>query len=129
MNKEQKKTRTRKFAALFISLVLVAVVVVSLVAPFATTNVSNTHSEAEQYASLGMAAYDSGNYSGAISYFSQSIQLDPQGANYMGRGMAYQALGETEQAIADFQKCLTLNPNAETRQEVEAYLQELGVTP
>ena len=47
----------------------------------------------------------------------------------MGRGMAYQALGETEQAIADFQKCLTLNPNAETRQEVEAYLQELGVTP
>ena len=130
MNKEQKKTRTRKFATLFVSLVVVASVVVSFVAPFAPSNVSNTPNEAEEYAYRGEAAYANSSYNEAISYFNQSIQLDPNGASYyMGRGMAYQALGVTEQAIADFQMCLILNPDANTRQQAETHLQELGVTP
>jgi tetratricopeptide (TPR) repeat protein len=110
--------------------VVVASVVVSLVAPFTFSNVSNTPSEAEKYANLGMAAYANSSYNEAISYFNQSIQLDPNNAYaYYYRGMVYKSLGETEQAIADFQKCLTLNPDAETRQEVETYLEELGATP
>jgi tetratricopeptide (TPR) repeat protein len=130
MDERQKKARIRRFAALFISLALVAVVVLSLIAPFASSHVSNTSPEALEYTNLGMAAYADSNYNEAISYFSQSIQLDPDYARgYYYRGMAYHALGETEQAIADFQKCLTLNPDADTRQEVETYLQELGVTP
>jgi len=130
MNKEQKKTRIRQFATLFISLTLVAVVVVSLVAPFTSSNMSNIPSEAEEYANLGMEAYADGNYNEALSYLNQSVQLDPNNAYaYYYRGMTYQSLGETERAIADFQKCLTLNPDADTRQEVETYLQGLGVTP
>jgi tetratricopeptide (TPR) repeat protein len=105
MDKHQKKVRIQKFAALFISLMLVAVVVVSLIAPFAPSNVSNTPGEAERYVSLGQEAYA-----------------------YYCRGVVYNASGATEQAIADFQKCLTLNPDEETRQEVETYLEELGVT-
>jgi len=130
MNKEQKKTRIRQFATLFISLTLVAVVVVSLVAPFTSSNMSNTPSEAEEYVSLAQEAYTDGNYNEAISYLNQSISLDPNYAYaYYCRGVVYNASGETERAIADFQKCLTLNPDADTRQEVETYLQGLGVTP
>jgi tetratricopeptide (TPR) repeat protein len=40
--------------------------------------------------------------------------------SYYWRGMAYAALGQTNQAIADFQKAATLNPNyAAPRQELE----------
>jgi tetratricopeptide (TPR) repeat protein len=129
MDKHQKKVRIQKFAALFISLMLVAVVVVSLIAPFAPSNVSNTPGEAERYVSLGQEAYADGNYNEAISYLNQSISLDSTYAYaYYCRGVVYNASGATEQAIADFQKCLTLNPDEETRQEVETYLEELGVT-
>ena len=108
---------------------LVAVVVVSLIAPFASSNVSNIPSEAEEYANLGMAAYDDSNYNEALSYLNQSVQLDPNNdMTYYWRGVAFNASGETEQAIADFQKCLTLNPDANTRQQAETHLQELGVT-
>jgi tetratricopeptide (TPR) repeat protein len=164
MNKEQKKARTRQSATLFISLVLVTVVVVSLIAPFVSSRMSNTPSEAEQYAALATEAFDNGDHSGAISYWNQSIQLDSSNTYlYLGRGMAYYLMGEMnqaiadfnqsiqlnpnlaityycrgvvyyslsemEKAIADFQQCLTLNPDEDIRQEVETYLEELGVTP
>ena len=62
--------------------------------------------------------------------FNQSIEINPNYAlAYADRGILQWALAHTAEAIADFQKCLTLNPDATTRQQVETRLQQIEVTP
>jgi hypothetical protein len=84
---------------------------------------------AEDYNHQGLEAFNKHNYNEAIINFNHSIKLDPNNAvTYELRGASYQELGQTAEAIADFQKCLSLNPYASTRQWVEAHLHQLGVT-
>jgi tetratricopeptide (TPR) repeat protein len=48
----------------------------------------------------------------ALEVFSQLIQSSPQDARgYTGRGMAREALGELEQAVADYTSAIRLEPN------------------
>ena len=94
-----------------ISLSLVSVLVVSLVAPFVSSRISPAPGEADDYASLAMEAFEKGDYSGAISYWNQSIQLDSDNAYfYLGRGMTYFVLGDMTKAIEDLNRSILLDP-------------------
>ncbi|MDR1910894.1 MAG: tetratricopeptide repeat protein [Helicobacteraceae bacterium] len=59
----------------------------------------------------GIAAYESGNFQEAIRQFSIAIRENPKNAlSYIGRGIAYDDLGDTNKAIADFNQA-KLDPN------------------
>lgn len=94
-----------------ISLALVSVLVVSLIAPFVSSCESPAPGEADVYASYAMEAFDKGDYSGALSYWNQSIQLDSDNAYfYLGRGMTYFVLGDMTKAIEDLNRSIVLDP-------------------
>ncbi len=51
------------------------------------------------------------DYQGAIEDFTHAIEFDPHDANsYVGRGIAYQKIGNTKAAREDFEKAVSLNP-------------------
>jgi uncharacterized caspase-like protein/cytochrome c-type biogenesis protein CcmH/NrfG len=59
----------------------------------------------------GLAAYEKGDYSGAIREFDEAIPLDPRnGSAYFMRGLAYYAQSSYQKAISDFTKVITLDP-------------------
>jgi len=63
-----------------------------------------THYEA------GVAAYDFGDYEGAIEEFTQAIDGAPDYAGaYYQRGLAYWMLGQDDQALLDFEEATTLD--------------------
>lgn len=50
-------------------------------------------------------------YQGAIEDFTHAIEFNPHDANsYVGRGIAYQKIGNTKAAREDFEKAVSLNP-------------------
>jgi len=60
--------------------------------------------------------------------FNKALELDPNLAQaYYNRGRAYQALGDREKAIADFQKVLEISQDADLRQRAQQHLDELRV--
>jgi len=68
----------------------------------------------EQYFNAGVNYYDAGGYDDALSYFDYCAQIDPNVPGlYQYIGNTYFALGRTPEAIAAFEKALTLNPNDE----------------
>ncbi len=61
----------------------------------------------------------------AVTNFSQAIQMDPSYVDaYYGRGVSYQTMGDKKNAVADFQTCLSINPQYEMAQIA---LKKLGV--
>ena len=61
----------------------------------------------------GMEKGIQGNYTGAITDFTEVIQRDNLAMEaYYNRGIAYTKIAEYELAIADFNQALTLNPEA-----------------
>jgi RNA polymerase sigma factor (sigma-70 family) len=72
---------------------------------------------------------DKGDYRQAIAAYDQAVQVDATyGLAYGYRGVAYQALGATAQAAADYTKALTLLENVGRRRWIEgmvATLQEM----
>jgi tetratricopeptide (TPR) repeat protein len=57
----------------------------------------------------------------------RSLQLRPDDAPTLGtRGLIYEALGRSEDAIADFRRALAIDPNMREGREA---LQRLGVSP
>ena len=64
------------------------------------------------YNYLGLALYEQGNYSEAISSFDSAIQLNPQEPDYFThRGLARQDNGDAEGAEADYRLALRLDPS------------------
>lgn len=62
----------------------------------------------------GMRLYDAKQDQAAIAYFDRAITAQPRRAEaFVGRGMAYYALGEYAQAIKDFSTAIQLKPDYE----------------
>jgi tetratricopeptide (TPR) repeat protein len=52
------------------------------------------------------------DYDGAVGMYTQAVAADPYlSVAYLHRGVAHRGLGEFEQALADIDQALTLNPN------------------
>lgn len=72
---------------------------------------------------------DQGEYAQAIAAYDRALQVDGTYALAYGyRGLAYQMLGAQEQAIADYNKALTLLENAGQRRWVQKKLATLQRT-
>ncbi|MGQ0810102.1 MAG: tetratricopeptide repeat protein [Nitrospiraceae bacterium] len=67
------------------------------------------------YNEQGMHAYQSGQFSDAKNYFSQAVAAAPKsGHAHYNLGLALNALGETEQAHAQFIEAANLEPGDKT---------------
>jgi tetratricopeptide (TPR) repeat protein len=65
-----------------------------------------------------------------LQIFDQALVLNPDhDLTLFNRGLAFAAQGDTEHAIADFQRVLEISENDDLRQEAAAKLEELGVAP
>lgn len=69
------------------------------------------NSGAEQYNLQGIAYSDRGEYENAVENYSNAILLDDDyGVYYYNRGRAYMRLGMLDEAIADLETALALDP-------------------
>lgn len=79
----------------------------------------------EQY-DLGVRYLSDGNYEEAIIAFTAAIEIDPKRAEaFLGRGDAYEELGDLERAAADYQAALELGPNADAETKLRKWEAEL----
>ena len=57
-----------------------------------------------------------------------AIRLDPKNVQaYTGRAISYQKKGDIARAKVDYEKAPSLDPDAETRKDVQAALDRLGM--
>lgn len=49
-----------------------------------------------------------GKYNDAIAYYSRAIELDPKWFQYLGRGLAYRAQGDQNQALQNFDRGIAI---------------------
>ena len=70
------------------------------------------NAKAQTLADRGRAAYLAGDYSTAVSNFSELLKLKPADARvYYNRGNAYYRMRDLEKALADFSETLKIAPN------------------
>ena len=75
------------------------------------TNIDNAFLSNQKVES-GNRAYFNGNYQGAISEYSQALELNPQNAiAYRNRGTSYANLKNYSGAAGDFSKVIEIEPN------------------
>jgi tetratricopeptide (TPR) repeat protein len=85
---------------------------------------------ATDYYTSGLHFYDQKDYSQAIQYFTEAINLDPNFAAALeGRGDAYYALGQYQQALSDFQKAQSLSPSDQLNQMMQSAQSKAGTAP
>jgi tetratricopeptide (TPR) repeat protein len=65
-----------------------------------------------RYDTRGMVYYKRGQYEAALQDYNAAINKRTEYAHY-GRGLVYEALGETDMAIADFTAFLAAYPDAD----------------
>jgi tetratricopeptide (TPR) repeat protein len=66
---------------------------------------------ANEFVARGKRYYDNDDFDNAIKNFDNAIRLDPYDAwVYASRALAYKQLGQKNQAIQDFEKAFSLNP-------------------
>ena len=71
----------------------------------------NGINDANNFITLGLKEYASGNYTEAIQNFDQAIALSPNNVKaYIPRWIANDALGDYTSAIKDFDKAIELDP-------------------
>lgn len=80
---------------------------------FLIEDVSSPEPDATAWYEQGLALYEQGAYQEAIAAFSQAIELgfDPLNWAYYYRADAHLKLGESDQAIADYDLTLLHTPN------------------
>jgi tetratricopeptide (TPR) repeat protein len=77
----------------------------------------------------GSRLYDAGQYDEAILEYNEAIiGRSDYDLAYFRRGEAYEAKGDTAQAIADYRKVLEVSPDQAMKQAVADKLRKLGVT-
>jgi tetratricopeptide (TPR) repeat protein len=65
-------------------------------------------------------------YQEAVDYFTKAIQAAPDYSEaYYSRGLAYHAIGDTKQAVNDFQQCLRIDPDYQPAKEELKLLNKL----
>ncbi len=67
------------------------------------------HPEAHYH--LGRALFLKGDLEGAKSHYLETAQLDPKAPVHNSLGVVYMKLGQTPEAIAEFNEALRLRPN------------------
>ena len=85
---------------------------------------------ANDYFHQGFIAATSGRYDTAIKCYNVAIGLDPNRIYfYYHRALAYKAIGDKSQAVAEFNRCLSMKPIAEAYYELAVYkYDELDIT-
>ena len=79
------------------------------------------------YYNAGLQLYKAQNYQQAIQYFSAAIQIDPTDSSALqGRANSYYSLGQYQQALDDYQKVQTLQPNPQLASMIQALQAKLG---
>jgi len=72
--------------------------------------------EANQLFDQAIAQRDANNYEEAVDLFTQAIELNPGfDAAYYGRALTYGYLGEIEDAVADYEQVMEIEPEATLR--------------
>ncbi len=107
----------------WLKLILRQIIVISLFSclliPIANANsLVSGEVNAKEFLKLGVEKLQMGNYSGAISRFSQAIEINPEySAAYSNRCLAFLNLQQYQNAVSDCNQAINLAPN-----NVEAYL-------
>src|SRR5258708_36316001 len=74
-----------------------------------------------EYANAGLQLYKAKNYSQAIRYYSAAISLDPNNAAaFQGRANCYYLLGQTQQALNDYEKVQAIAPSPQLAQFLQS---------
>jgi tetratricopeptide (TPR) repeat protein len=77
---------------------------------------------ANDFFQQGFDAASNGQYDVAVQNYTSAIERDPNRIYfYYHRGLAYKALHEKPQAIADFKQCISMRPIAEAYYEIGIY--------
>jgi tetratricopeptide (TPR) repeat protein len=83
--------------------------------------------DADYFRNRGNTYISTGDYDKALADFDQAIKLAPESfGSYQGRALAYFKKGITGLARDDYNKALSLNPDADSRKEIEKALKDLG---
>jgi hypothetical protein len=82
---------------------------------------------AAQLTAAGLDLVDpNGNHLGAILLFNEALAADDEyGEAYYYRGQSRVALGQTDKALQDFKKVVTLRVDAEVRQTAEQFIRQI----
>jgi Tfp pilus assembly protein PilF len=75
------------------------------------------------YSNLANAYLSKGDHPSALENFSRAIEADSTLANsYVGLGLTYEAMGETDRALSVFRQARSIDPYAEPAYHAEASL-------
>lgn len=67
--------------------------------------------EAEAKKGLGNDAFKKGDYAGAVSFYTEAIEIDATNhVYYSNRSMCLEKQGKNEEALADGAKCISIDP-------------------
>lgn len=83
-----------------------------------------------QYKKDGESAYESQDYATAIDQLTKAQEIDASDYNVLYYlAMAYRETGDTQNAIAQFQKIIDTFPNTKRATDAKDYMEALGGTP
>ena len=98
-----------------------------LVGGILTSCVGSSEGTAEWYVKQGNELLNQGQYDEAIKNYDEAIRLNPQLAEaYNNRGLAYGFQGKKAEAIADFEKFITLTDNPRWIEMANQQIEELS---
>ncbi len=77
--------------------------------------------------SSGLGLEEGGHHDPAISEYDRAVELAPNDAKaYLNRGYEYKEQGKKAEAIADFEKFITLSDRPSEKQVVQRWIEELS---
>lgn len=74
---------------------------------------------------LGLFSMKSGQFDKAVKRFEKVIQIQPDAESYFYLAESYKNAGDKKKAIAAYETCAKLLPDASSRSSIEAYISEL----
>ncbi|MFC2060313.1 tetratricopeptide repeat protein [Chloroflexota bacterium] len=108
---------------------LIILCTVTVLLPLLVIASAGCQSAAVQHNTRGCDLGEQGQYDEAISEFGKAIELDPNRTKaYYNRGLTYALLGKKAEAIADFEKFITLTNNPRSIEMARHQIEELSRT-